>query len=252
MATYTDLERLMRILAPTGIKKARLRHEEYVRVNTKERLAKGNLPGRPDFLSYILKSKGTEDELTEKEVEANCGFLILAGSETIATALSGTTYYLLKTPAALKKVTEEVRNAFEKEEDINFLNCAAKLPYTLACFTEGLRFYPPGPTTCVGVHALAASHSPSNFHLPTSFIPERWFLEVVNDPTSPFHNDRRGASQPFSFGPRNCLGKSLAYNEMRVMLARLLWNFDLELADESQDWAQQKTYTFVGERKPDV
>lgn len=146
MATYTNLERLMRILAPTGIKKARLRHEEYVRVNTKERLAKGNLPDRPDFLSYILKIKGTEEELSEKEIEANCGFLILAGSETTATALSGTTYYLLKTPAALKKVTEEVRNAFEKEEDIDFLNCAARLPYTLACFTEGLRVYPPGPT----------------------------------------------------------------------------------------------------------
>lgn len=63
------------------------------------------------------------------------------------------------------------------------------------------------------------------------------------DPASPFHGDRRGASQPFSLGSRNCLGKSLAYNEMRVILARLLWNFDLRLCPESEGWHRQYTYT---------
>ena len=44
-------------------------------------------------------------------------------------------------------------------------------------------------------------------------------------------------------GPRNCLGKSLAYNEMRVILARILWNFDLELCSDSEHWDRQITYT---------
>lgn len=145
MATYTDIERLFHLLAPKSLREARLRHEQYVRINTQERLAKGILRDRPDFLSYILKSRGTKDELSDKEVEANTSFLLLAGSETTATALSGTTYYLLKTPEALKKLTEEVRYAFEKEEDINFVSCGERLPYMLACFTEGLRIYPPGP-----------------------------------------------------------------------------------------------------------
>lgn len=35
--------------------------------------------------------------------------------------------------------------------------------------------------------------------------------------------------QPFSFGPRNCLGKNLARAEMRLIMAKLLWRFDLEL-----------------------
>lgn len=29
---------------------------------------------------------------------------------------------------------------------------------------------------------------------------------------------------------------SLAYAEMRVILARILWNFDFELCDESRGW----------------
>lgn len=30
---------------------------------------------------------------------------------------------------------------------------------------------------------------------------------------------------------------------MRLILARLLWNFDLELMPESRNWADQKIYT---------
>ncbi|KAF8867033.1 putative cytochrome P450 monooxygenase [Acephala macrosclerotiorum] len=265
VATYTELERLFKLLAPRSLIEARMRHEEYVKVNTRERLSKGIIRDRPDFLSYILKSRGTPDELSDREVEANTNFLLLAGSETTATALSGTTFYLLKTPEAMKKLTDEVRGAFEKEEDINFVNCGERLPYMMACFQEGLRLYPPGPIgaprrttpgemtiidgyqvpgyTSVGVHAWTASNSPSNFHLPQYFIPERWLLSATIDTSSPFFNDHRAASQPFSLGPRNCLGKSFAYNEMRVILARVLWNFDLVLEKESASWNEQKTFT---------
>ena len=146
MATYTDIQRLMRILAPASIREARAQHERYVYENAQERLDKGVMEERKDFLSYILKHRGGKDELTDKEIAANCGFLILAGSETTATALSGVTYYLLKTPEALRKVTEEIRNAFASEAEIDFVNASARLPYTHACLTESLRVYPPGPT----------------------------------------------------------------------------------------------------------
>lgn len=33
---------------------------------------------------------------------------------------------------------------------------------------------------------------------------------------------------------------SLAYAEMRLILTRVLWNFDLELQAESKNWADQK------------
>jgi hypothetical protein len=40
-----------------------------------------------------------------------------------------------------------------------------------------------------------------------------------------------------------CGCTSLAYMEMRIILARVIWNFDMTLADESQDWhARQKVY----------
>lgn len=48
--------------------------------------------------------------------------------------------------------------------------------------------------------------------------------------------------QPFSFGPRNCIGRNLAYAEMRTIMARLVFNFDLTLAPESKNWLDQKIY----------
>lgn len=64
---------------------------------------------------------------------------------------------------------------------------------------------------------------------PLSFRPERWIGEG-------FAGDDKRAFQPFSCGPRGCLGINLAYLEMRISIAKLLWTFDLESASEIQDW----------------
>ena len=145
MATYTDVARLMRILAPARVKKARSNHERYVQVNSAERMSLGVLEERKDFLSYIMKIRGKEDGLSDKEIVANCGFLILAGSETIATTLCGLTYFLLANPEKLRKAMNEVRTTFTNEAEIDFVSTSARLPYIQACFNEALRIYPPGP-----------------------------------------------------------------------------------------------------------
>jgi cytochrome P450 len=146
MATYTDIERLMRLLAPKAVKAARAKHEQYVQVHTQERIDQGVCEERRDFISYFLRTRDSDKtSFTDNEIAANTGFIILAGSETTATALSGTSYYLLMNPQALARATTEVRNAFLSEADITFAQTAASLPYITACLTEGLRLYPPGP-----------------------------------------------------------------------------------------------------------
>jgi cytochrome P450 len=48
---------------------------------------------------------------------------------------------------------------------------------------------------------MATHHSPDNFRDPDSFIPERFLGDLR------FINDKKNALNPFSTGPRNCLGK---------------------------------------------
>lgn len=48
----------------------------------------------------------------------------------------------------------------------------------------------------------AGFHSPDNFTRPDEFIPERWLGDAKE-----FEHDRKEALQPFSIGPRNCLGR---------------------------------------------
>jgi hypothetical protein len=44
--------------------------------------------------------------------------------------------------------------------------------------------------------------------------------------------------------------QSLAYAEMRLIFARILYDFDLQLADDAKDWVKrQKAYT-IWERIP--
>ena len=100
---------------------------------------------RPDFMTYLLSHKNDEHAMTPEEIQANAGLLILAGTDTTATLLSGTTYLLLKNPDKLKKLKEEVRGQFKSMHDIT-VQAVNNLPYLLAVLNEGLRVYPPVPT----------------------------------------------------------------------------------------------------------
>lgn len=68
--------------------------------------------------------------------------LVVAGSETIATALSAATYYLAINREPLEKLVAEITSAFKSEDDMNMLN-VQQLSYLRAVIDESLRMYPP-------------------------------------------------------------------------------------------------------------
>lgn len=80
--------------------------------------------------------------MTFEELASNAQILMIAGSETTATVLTATTYFLASNPETLKKVVNEVRSGFSSENDIN-MDSVKKLTYMLACLNEGMRVFPP-------------------------------------------------------------------------------------------------------------
>ncbi|MCJ1352148.1 MAG: hypothetical protein MMC33_002132 [Icmadophila ericetorum] len=259
--TYQMVGVLFKILqtAIPSIGAKRAAYLEFTRTKIESRLDRKT--DRKDFMTYILRHND-ERGMTRKEIIGTSRVLLIGGSETTATLLSGATYYILQNRAILHRVQSEVREAFKTADDITFRSVSKPdmLPYMDAVLQESLRCYPPVPAILprktgpegalidgnyvprnisVGVHQWSAFHSSTNFASPDTFDPERW----LPDAPAKYSKDIKAAFQPFSLGPRVCIGKSLAYFEMRSILARVLWNFDMQIEEESQGWMEQKEHT---------
>jgi len=75
------------------------------------------------------------------------------------------------------------------------------------------------------VRLFAVNRSAKYFHNPDTFVPERWLPEEQRP--AEHGKDRLSASKPFSVGFHSCLGRPLAWLELRLVLTRILWAFDL-------------------------
>lgn len=95
------------------------------------------------------------------------------------------------------------------------------------------------------------NRDPEYWCSPESFLPERWLPEASTNPKSPYFNDQRQVCQPFSVGGKSCFGQYLAWAEIRLIMAKLLWSFDIEAVVEKEKvvWEELKVYVFY-DKKP--
>jgi len=204
--------------------------------------------------------------MTKAEIIGSTTVLVNAGGEATAACMGAAIYYMLKNPRVYTQAVEEVRRSYSSKEEILASSDASKLPYMGAVLNEVFRVYAPTPGNfarrtdeptyidgyivpsdiSVGVHQYAAGRSRDNFFEPDVFIPERW---LDNAPRA-CAQDVKSAVQPWTLGPRACLGRNLAMLEIRTALALVLWRFDLKLCVESEGWAERQTYNIVWNRGP--
>lgn len=138
---YPFMERFVtRFLLPLQLFRSLALHKSHNKDKLRERIANGP---RNDLIEGLLK-KQEELKMSMDDLEHNSGVLVVAGSETTATLLSVVTHLLTANPQALARLTDEVRGAFDREDDITFTS-ASRLPYMLACLNEALRMHTPFP-----------------------------------------------------------------------------------------------------------
>lgn len=85
----------------------------------------------------------------------------------------------------------------------------------------------PGNTQ-VGVNTMGVQRNPANFSRPDEFMPERW---IDTERPADFNHDVR-AFIPFTIGQFSCLGKNLAYQELRLFMGKVVRNFDFSFAPD--------------------
>lgn len=111
----------------------------FANVTLKKRIE--SYESRPDLIEPLLAKKD-EEKFTFGTLTGMASTLLLAGSETTATTLTGVTWLLLDNPVAYERLKTEVRSAFQSEDEINFAS-VQNLSYMLACLNEALRLFPP-------------------------------------------------------------------------------------------------------------
>lgn len=223
--------------------------------------AQAGREAKKDFFYYLLNAKDPETGkgLSTPELWGEANVLMIAGSDTTSTTLSATLFYLVRTPDALAKLCAEVRGAFSEVEDIVSGTRLNDLVYLKACIDEALRLAPavpgapprevmeggvmvdgvylPAGTDC-GTPVYSIHRQERYYREPEQFIPERWIEGATCKSSSASWQTTkeeieiaRRAFCPFSIGPRGCIGKSMAFMEMRLTLARMIFLFDMSLAD---------------------
>lgn len=141
---YLGLEGPIKMLLPKSAKEKRGIHASSANEKIRRRLAQGPDGAdaqRNDFMTYILRYND-EKGMSVEEIECTFRFLVVAGSETIGTALTGMMGCMLQNPDTLEKATQEVRQAFSSASQMTS-DSVSKLPYLAAVIEEGLRVCPP-------------------------------------------------------------------------------------------------------------
>ncbi|RKP06115.1 cytochrome P450 [Thamnocephalis sphaerospora] len=199
-----------------------------------------------DVLQALVDAvdEDTGESFSSADIVTEVITLLIAGSDSTATALSWTTVFLFEHPECMKRLVAELDEAFPSIDETITHSKVIGLPYLNAVLYEVLRIYPPssfdlprvtpeGGAT-LGSHFIpggaevivspyAVSHDARNYERPSEFNPDRWL-------TSPeMVSEMKRIYMPFSMGPRSCLGQSLAWLELRVALASLMRKFTFEL-----------------------
>ena len=197
-------------------------------------------PARTDILSLMMAARDEVGEpMTDVELRDELMTLLVAGHETTATSLAFALYWIHSQPGVHEKLLAELDNLGETLDK----NTILKLPYLNAVFSETLRFYPVAmlglnrlvkaplsiagykfePGTILTPCIYLTHHREDLYPDSQQFKPER-FLEKQFSPSEYL---------PFGGGNRRCIGMAFALLEMKLVLATVLSNWNLELAENT-------------------
>ncbi|KAI5820531.1 cytochrome P450 [Pyronema omphalodes] len=256
---FVKVDFLLKYMVPKIMLAARDEHVARSRAATAKRIEKeAVLKGRSDMISYFLKDsdyKGT----TIDEIACHFSQVILGGGGTTATVLTGTLNHLIRQPDLTRRLRQEIVPLFKNSDEI-LAPALSECTFLTACIREGLRLLLPTPGgmprmshgetvdghyipagTIVFSHGYTLSRSEENFKDGKAFHPDRWI--------DPDNTDNKAASQPFALGPRQCIGQALAWDQMRVILAKMFYLFEMKLINPPENWEDNAETYFTWKTK---
>ncbi|KAF8069107.1 cytochrome P450 monooxygenase [Lyophyllum atratum] len=217
---------------------------------------------RVDLLSKLKAGRDSNgNPMGREELTAEALTLLIAGSDTTSNSTCAIIYHLARNPHVQQRLHKELDEQLGTEDEIAATGDQVKrLPYLEACINEGLRIHstsalglprvvPEGGLTVLGQYfppGTVVSVPSYTIHRDTSvwgedveeYRPERWFERDQAAMQKTFN--------PFSVGPRACVGRNLAFLELQIICASILRRYEFVL--ENPDVPLQTSEGFL--RKP--
>ncbi|EGK85090.1 cytochrome P450 [Microcoleus vaginatus PCC 9802] len=223
-----------------GFLRQRQRLDDLLYQEIRERKTQSEPLGE-DILSLLISARDEAGQpMSDVELRDELMTILFGGHETTATALAWALYWIHYIPEVREKLLQELNS-------IDLENCdpaeITKLPYLNAVCCETLRIYPilfftfprlvQAPMQLMGYNIpkgmvlspciYLVHHRPDIYPEPKLFKPER-FLERQFSPYEYL---------PFGGANRRCIGTAFAMFEMKLVLAKVLSRYSLELAENS-------------------
>lgn len=216
-----------------GYEKALRRMDEYF-----YRLINARRTGREnadDLVGKLLMSPGMDDDLIRDQLLT----MFIAGHDTSTALLAWVLFLLGQHPDSMAQAQAEVDAVLGQE--VPSAEHLSRLRYLDMVIKEALRLYPPihvanrvvAETTAVQGYrieqdsrvmcSIYLSHRhPRHWPEPERFMPERFDRHS-------HHKQPPLTYVPFGGGPRNCIGAAFAQLEAKVVLGRVLQQYELAL-----------------------
>ncbi|KAL2140420.1 hypothetical protein VTI28DRAFT_3840 [Corynascus sepedonium] len=274
LSRFSPLDIFLGLFLLGVTRKTRERNWRLTTEKINRRLARGDLTGvRSDLLTPLVgkldETGGVKGTITKAELTTNQLAFVIADCQLTTVALATATYLLLRDPSKWRRLVDEIRSRFSSDAEIT-VQSTQGVPYLEAVINETMRFRHPTPislprcippegrildgqvipgNTIIGVNLQNIQTTPTLWVQPQEFHPERFLPNSDPRYEHRFDRDVKAAFMPFSTGPRNCLGSKVYLAQARVFLAKVVWNFDLDMLENQEDWLDQEAY-LVFEPKP--
>ncbi|OXA41087.1 Methyl farnesoate epoxidase [Folsomia candida] len=219
------------------------------------------------FLKEIQKttdpSSAFHGQLGEDNLAATLGDLYLAGTDTTSTTLSWMMIYLSKFPDVQKKFQAEIESITGNSRPTT-VSDRPKMPYTEALIAETLRF---STITPQGVqHRAIKDQEYKGYLIPKDtvitanvfhihFDPKVWGDPETFRPSRFLSPDgktfkKHEALIPFSTGRRQCLGESLARDNLFLFATNIAQRFEILFDKNGPDNGFESKLSFILTPKP--
>lgn len=211
--------------------------------------------------SMIVAADEPDSGIDDRQVAGNVITMLLAGEDTTANTLAWMLQLLWQHPPMLARAVAEVQQVLG-DVDSPRLEQLAQLDFVEACAHETMRLKPVAPLlplqtrheVVIGdvrvpegviVMNLMRPDAVSDRLLPDAarFDPSRWLADGATAATAAASAKR--VSMPFGAGPRMCPGRYLALLEMKLAMATLLREFDIESVETPDGGPAQELMQFT-------